>query len=81
MAGYATLGRVQGGRVRALAWRRPPPSESRPDQRLPGARAPVATREPAPRRPLREVIPELWQDAREELAMTTFFLLDPESWR
>jgi hypothetical protein len=76
MAGYATLGRVEGGRVRALAWRRPSPDESPPE-----TRPPVAGREPAPRRPLREVIPELWQDAREELAMTTFFLLDPESWR
>ena len=76
MAGYATLGRVEGGRVRALAWRRPLPADS-----LPETWPPVAGRKPVPRRPLREVIPELWRDAREELAMTTFFLLDPESWR
>ncbi len=75
MAGYATLGRVEGARVRALPWRRPSPDAS------PEAWPPVAGREPAPRRPLREVIPEKWRDAREELAMTTFFLLDPESWR
>ncbi|OGO56637.1 MAG: hypothetical protein A2V85_05500 [Chloroflexi bacterium RBG_16_72_14] len=76
MAGYATLGRVEGARVRTLAWRGPSP-----DALPPEAWPPLATCEPVPRRPLREVIPELWRDAREELAMTTFFLLDPESWR
>jgi hypothetical protein len=75
MAGYATLGRVEGGRVRTLAWRGPatevahepwPPS------------TPAATDH---RRPLREVIHERWQDARETWAITTFYLFDPQSWR
>lgn len=78
MAGYATLGRVQGGQVRAIAWRWPVRAEL-----LAEAGPPVEPAEPHPElvRPLREVAAERWADLREQWAMTTFYLFDPESWR
>jgi len=53
MAGYATLGRVQGGRVRAVAWRGQDPAEL-----VAGAWAPVeiAGLHPELDRPLREIV-------------------------
>jgi hypothetical protein len=32
-------------------------------------------------RPLGDVVRERWQDAREQWAITTFFLFDANSWR
>lgn len=69
------MARVQGGRVRTLAWDGAPASEA-----LDGATPPrceCAAREagPAP------TLIERWTWFREEVAMMTFFLLDPESWR
>ncbi len=75
MASYATMARVQGGRVRTLAW------DAGAGDAVTGARVPVpahgATRDDDPPPTLRE----RWTWFREELAMMTFFLLDPESWR
>jgi len=78
MAGYATLGRLQGGRVRAVAWRGQDPAALLAE---PWAPVDIAEPRPEPDRPLREVIAERWADVREQWAMTTFYVCDPESWR
>jgi hypothetical protein len=41
----------------------------------------MAEPHPEPDRPLREVVGERWADFREQWAMTTFYLFDPDSWR
>lgn len=76
MAGYAALGRIEGGRVRTLAW-----SRSAAEDLLLTELHRVAAVPEEPGRPLDEVIRERWTVLREELSMMTFFLLDPESWR
>ena len=78
MAGYAAMSRVQGARVRAMAW---------PDVRVTADWATAAPSRPADPagsieddRPGPTLLERLgW--LREELGMMTFFLLDPESWR
>jgi hypothetical protein len=75
MAGYMAMARVQGGRVRTLAWDGRAASE-RTDVEVRPARDDAALEDsPAP------TLLEQWTWFREELAMMTFFLLDPESWR
>ena len=75
MAGYATMMRVQGGPVRALAFDGAP---GRVAQRSTDAPADVGLERPARPRP---TVRERWDGLREELGMMTFYLFDPESWR
>lgn len=78
-AGYATMTRVRGGPVRAIGWADACPEPvldvvpRGPSSAMPFA-APAAPG-PAP------TLAERWASFREELAITTFFLTDPESWR
>ena len=58
MTGYAAMARLDGSRVRAIAW----------DGRVPDA-------DPGPD------LDERWDRFRDQVSMTAFFLLDPESWR
>jgi hypothetical protein len=74
MAGYSTMARVRGGRVRALAVdgapgldRRQAPARIRPVAGLPQDAGPT--------------LGERLASLREELGMMTFYLLDPQSWR
>ena len=75
MTGYAAMGRVEGGRVRALAWDRAPDA----DLLVPAVAADDASQaveaEPGPD------LVERWGRFRDQLSMTTFFLLDANSWR
>lgn len=75
MAGYAAMARVQGGRVRALAWDAADAADAidAGQDRVSGD----APHDDGPAPTIRERL-GWW---REELAMMTFFLLDPESWR
>ena len=74
MAAYAAVARL--GRVdvrRVPTWRS---AEDRsPDP------SPVATVEELSGRPFGEATLEWWASFREQVAMTTFYLFDPESWR
>ena len=75
MAGYAAMARVEGGRVRALAWAPPWDGEpATPDGRLELA-ADRCDLHPPP------TFEDRWRWFCDELGMLTFFLLDPESWR
>jgi hypothetical protein len=75
MAGYVAMARVQGGRVRTLAWDDGSATE-RLDPPTPARRG-AGTRDTSPS----PTLLERWTWFREELSMMTFFLLDPESWR
>jgi hypothetical protein len=77
MSGYAALERVDGGRVRAIAWSGPGRSDDLPFP------VPHVTRDRArvDDRPLADRVRERWAILREEWAIMTFFLMDPESWR
>jgi hypothetical protein len=69
------MARVHGGRVRALAWDAPCPSEAHaPDGPLDLAAERLDERSSP-------TLEERWWWFREEVGMMTFFLLDPESWR
>jgi hypothetical protein len=76
MSGYVAMGRIEGGRVRALAW----------DGRLPDddLRAAAEAAELVSLRDRAEPGPDLveqWGRFRDQLSMTAFFLLDANSWR
>ena len=76
MTGYVALARVEGSRVRAVAW----------DGRIPDgdlrAGAPAADDTTlvleADRGP---DLDERWGRFRDQVSMAAFFLLDPDSWR
>jgi hypothetical protein len=75
MSGYVAMARVEGSRVRAIAW-----NGTAPDADLRAAAA--AADEPA----MVEADPgpdldERWSRFRDQVSMTAFFLLDPDSWR
>ncbi|HEY3334531.1 MAG TPA: hypothetical protein VGK16_04770 [Candidatus Limnocylindrales bacterium] len=79
MSGYVAIGRVEGGRVRAIAWE----DRSREATLTAAAAAPDAAGDAAL---LLDAdrgseLSERWSRFRDQLSMTTFFLLDPESWR
>ncbi len=75
MTGYAAMGRVERGRVRALAWDRVPDADLAVDA-APADEAPwLVEAEPGPD------LVEQWGRFRDQLSMTTFFLLDANSWR
>jgi hypothetical protein len=80
-AGYATMARVDGGRVRTLAW-----AGGVPDRGLPEAGIEELPRDAADAARVEEVgapIPfaERVGRFRDQLVMVTFFVTDPESWR
>ncbi len=76
MAGYVAMGRVQGAQVRAIGWN----GRSAASPRSVAGQADAATRDNLGGR-AREPLGERWQRFREQCAMTTFYLFDPESWR
>ena len=74
MAAYAAVARLEHVDVRrASGWRSA-------EDRLP-APSPIATVEELAGRPFGEAALEWWTSLREQIAMTTFYLFDPESWR
>jgi hypothetical protein len=74
MAAYAAVARLERVDVRrAPMWRAV-------DDRSPDP-SPVATVEELAGRPFGQAALEWWGSLREQLAMTTFYLFDPESWR
>jgi hypothetical protein len=75
MAGYMAMARVQGGRVRALAWDGDAAVEPVVADVRSVSDASTVEDAPAP------TLGERWTWVRDELGMMTFFLLDPESWR
>ena len=77
MAGYVALQRIDRVSVRALAWHGSMPVEDAPKCDGP---ADVGAGQ-LEVRTLAERLAERWMIVREQWAMTTFFLLDPESWR
>jgi hypothetical protein len=80
MTGYVAMARVEGGRVRALAWDAAAPADLvRPPERAMAATAsaPAASLEPDDAVTMREQ----WDRLRDQLSMVTFYLTDPESWR
>ena len=62
--------------MRILALGGAPLGDARPDARR---SRPVAG--PVVARPVREVLAARWFIVREQWAMTTFYLFDPDSWR
>ncbi len=78
MAGYVALQRVDRVSVRALAWRGSARVE---DAARSEDRVHLAARAAMDDRPLGERLVERWAIVREQWAITTFFLFDPESWR
>ena len=87
MAGYSTMAKLDGGRVRTRAWA---PTGAVMEAPCTGEATPAAgpvrvatVRDATVRdgRPLRIRAAERWTWLCDELAMTTFYLLDPESWR
>ncbi len=75
MAGYTVSSRIQAVAPRARWGRTPAAAAPWPD-----ARIDVTTTELIGR-PLDEVLAERVAALRETFAQTTFFLLDPNSWR
>jgi len=78
MAAYVAMARVERGRVRALALDEPVPVDVASDQTVPAA-ASVATAslEPDDETSFGEQVERL----RDQVAMMTFYLTSPESWR
>ena len=76
MSGYVAMARVEGSRVRAIAW-----DGASPDGDLRAAAdaaeqaALVLDADPGPD------LDERWARFRDQVSMTAFFLLDPDSWR
>ena len=77
MTGYVALERVDRISVRALAWQ----GSIRAGDVLGADGRPRPMVGPVDDRPLVERIGERWAIVREQWAITTFFLFDPESWR
>jgi hypothetical protein len=78
MAGYVAMARVERGRVRAVAW----DELGRPDQAGGDEPPAVAAEATASLEPDdTTTIGEHWERLREELAMLSFYLTDPEGWR
>jgi hypothetical protein len=69
------MARVDGGRVRALAWRPAPALDRDGPDAIVEADVEGCENHPPP------TLGDQWRWFREELGMLTFFLLDPESWR
>lgn len=81
MAAYVALGRVEGGRVHAVAWGASVPGHRAPADR-PAARGAHAVPAPEARAArLGSALRDRWRTLREQWAMTTFYLFDPDSWR
>lgn len=74
MAAYAAVARLGRADVRRVP-------ATRPDPERPVDLPPSATLEELAGRPFGEPAVEWWRSVREQVAMTTFFLFDPESWR
>jgi len=76
MTGYVAMARVEGSRVRAIAW-----DGAVQDADLHAAAAAadeaatVLEADPGP------YLDERWSRFRDQVSMTAFFLLDPDSWR
>ena len=86
MAGYTALQHIDRVSVRALAWHGSIRVEGTVQRERPAdigagrlAERPLA--EPLRERPLAQRLAERWTIVREQWAITTFFLFDPESWR
>ena len=76
MTGYVAMARVEGSRVRAIAW---DGGVQDADLRAAAAAADEAATvleaDPGP------YLDERWSRFRDQVSMTAFFLLDPDSWR
>jgi hypothetical protein len=76
MTGYVAMARVEGSRVRAIAW-----DGAVPDADLRAAAvaadeaAMVLEADPGPD------LDERWSRFRDQVSMTAFYLFDPDSWR
>ena len=77
MAGYVALQRVDRVSMRALAWH----GSVRDEDAVPSDGRPGVVVDLLDDRPLGERLVERWTIVREQWAITTFFLFDPESWR
>ena len=76
MSGYVAMARVEGSRVRAIAWDGIiADADLRAAADAAGETALVLDTDPGPD------LDERWGRFREQVSMTTFFLLDPEGWR
>ena len=74
MAAYAAVARLERVDVRrAPTWRSAEDRSPEP--------SPSATVEELAGQPFGEAAREWWTSLREQFAMTTFYLFDPESWR
>jgi hypothetical protein len=76
VTGYSAMARVDGSRVRAIAWNgRVPDCDIRATADAADDAAMVLEADLGPD------LVERWDRFRDQLSMTTFFLLDPNSWR
>jgi hypothetical protein len=76
VTGYAAMARLDGSRVRAIAWDgRVPDADLRAAADAADDAALLLDADPAPD------LDERWDRFRDQVSMTAFFLLDPESWR
>ena len=76
MAGYVAMARVEGSGVRALGLTSRPPSDEPT-----GTDEPVGVVAAALEPDDGITLGEQWERLRDQLAMVTFYLTDPESWR
>jgi hypothetical protein len=76
MSAYVAMARVERSHVRALAWEpRPRDADIRAAATAHEEASLVVDREPWTDHD------ERWSRFRDQLSMTAFFLLDPDSWR
>ena len=76
MTGYVAMARVEGSRVRAIAWDgNVADADLRAAATAAEEAAIVLETDPGPD------LDERWGRFRDQLSMTAFFLLDPDSWR
>jgi hypothetical protein len=76
MTGYVAMARVEGSRVRAIAWDGAvPDADLRAAAAAADEAATVLEADPGPD------LDERWSRFRDQVSMTAFYLFDPDSWR